>query len=366
MAAGDIHNHNGSICKADKRPCPFGEEGHSKDVDSYVERKVEEHGVDGAEVRAMIADGTPPADAVEVAKSDLSAVSRSVRRTEAELDADTVEDSYGYIRELTGSDRDQAIAGAEIRLADKYAETRFEVVQSSQDDQDEEAKLQRLNRISADGLAAIHSVDKSSVTSTSNGYEVKLSDGEAVSYDKGFRRTSALKTEVPYSKMDPAVIKYADELAENVGPNAAWIYLRQNGLKSDGITQRSHISKVMDRAPGFYPEPKDPFSKANAATLSEAESQLKEIKAERAEEDTRINNELAKLREDQSKRGASKSGDTTKYNKLSYAEKLSEIHSVVPAMVRLTKDGGYRVFGSDGEVTRYDANFNMTFRGLEN
>lgn len=74
MATGDIHNHNGTICRAEKIRCPFGDEGHSKDIDSYVEHHVQESGVNGEAVRDMISDGTPPADAVEVAKGGYGAL----------------------------------------------------------------------------------------------------------------------------------------------------------------------------------------------------------------------------------------------------------------------------------------------------
>lgn len=81
MATGDIHNHNGTVCRAEKGRCPFGDEGHSKDLDSYVEHHVQESGVDGDQVRAMIADGTPPADAVEVAKAGQSSVGTAAQKT---------------------------------------------------------------------------------------------------------------------------------------------------------------------------------------------------------------------------------------------------------------------------------------------
>lgn len=93
MAFGDIHNHNGSICKADKRPCPFGDEGHSKDLESYVDHHVQESGVDGSSVRTMIADGTPPADAVAVAKEGLSADSSTVSRSSGAQDFDELKQS---------------------------------------------------------------------------------------------------------------------------------------------------------------------------------------------------------------------------------------------------------------------------------
>lgn len=68
MALGDIHNHNGSICKATKRPCPFGEEGHSKDTEAFVAYHEKISGVNGEKVRELLAEGVSPADAVYVAR----------------------------------------------------------------------------------------------------------------------------------------------------------------------------------------------------------------------------------------------------------------------------------------------------------
>lgn len=71
MAYGDIHNHNGTICRARKRPCPFGEDGHSSSVDEYVYHHADETGVDPSAIRRAIADGAKPAEAVELAKDGL-------------------------------------------------------------------------------------------------------------------------------------------------------------------------------------------------------------------------------------------------------------------------------------------------------
>lgn len=86
MATGDIHNHNGTICRAEKGRCPFDEEGHSKDIDSYVAHHVEESGVDGDQIRAMIDDGTPPGDAVEVAKLGLSVSGSTTSKDSAQVE----------------------------------------------------------------------------------------------------------------------------------------------------------------------------------------------------------------------------------------------------------------------------------------
>lgn len=183
MAAGDIHNSTGTICKAKSdASCPLSTDGgHSKDIDSYVEYQVETSGVDGDAVRAMIADGTPPADAVEVAKAG----HRSVANSES-------------------------------------------------------------------------SAGKGPYW-TPRGNEVK-----------------------PFTQLDPEVIRHSEELAETAGVNAAWIYLRQNGLKSNGVVKTSHLGRIIERTEGFHPEPKYPFSPENVAALAAGENALSNAKAERA------------------------------------------------------------------------------------
>lgn len=86
MSKGQIHNTTGTICKAKKRACPLEESGHSNSIEAYVEHHVKESGVNGEEVTAMIADGTPPADAVEVAKLGMSgAVSGSFSKVDRKV-----------------------------------------------------------------------------------------------------------------------------------------------------------------------------------------------------------------------------------------------------------------------------------------
>lgn len=86
MAYGDIHNNSGTICRARKTACPLGEDGHSKDTDSFVAYHIENSGVDGDQVKGMIADGTPPGDAVAVAKMGLSASGSTASNAESETE----------------------------------------------------------------------------------------------------------------------------------------------------------------------------------------------------------------------------------------------------------------------------------------
>lgn len=266
MAAGDIHNHNGTICKASKKPCPFGEDGHSKDIEAYIEHHVQESAVDGDSVRAMIADGTPPADAVEVAKAGHSAVANT----------------------------------ASAAKVDPHWQPRGDEAKS-------------------------------------------------------------------FTALDSDVIRHSEELAESAGVNAAWIYLRQNGLKSNGLIKSAHLSQVISRTPGFHPEPQYPFSAENVAVLASAEAELDGISAERSAEDARIKGGLDSIREDQIqlKESGETDRDVLKYAKLGYANRIADLHGVAPVDVRVTKAGGYRVRAQDGEVTRYDSDFNMEFRGFE-
>lgn len=71
MAYGDIHNHNGTVCQASKKPCPLGENGHSSSVDEYVYHHADETGVDPTVIKRAISDGAKPAEAVQLAKEGL-------------------------------------------------------------------------------------------------------------------------------------------------------------------------------------------------------------------------------------------------------------------------------------------------------
>lgn len=199
MAYGDIHNHNGSICKADKRPCPFGDEGHSKDVDSYVERKVEEHGIDGAEVKAMIADGTPLNDAVQVAREGLRAVSDSsslASLTNAEFEDKVNEDTYGFIRKLQGEEKKKAIHDTAEILAKEYAEGAYEFSLELKNDPEEYAAGMKAHADRYRGsLAAIYDVPKSQVRENAYGDIQVDSERGPILYEKNFQLKKSSKAD---------------------------------------------------------------------------------------------------------------------------------------------------------------------------
>jgi len=73
MAYGDIHNKTGTICKAKSdATCPLSEDGgHSRDTDEYIDTISSRDGIDSNRVRALVKDGTPPADALALVRDDL-------------------------------------------------------------------------------------------------------------------------------------------------------------------------------------------------------------------------------------------------------------------------------------------------------
>lgn len=182
MSAGDIHNHNGSICKASKKPCPFGADGHSKDVDSYVDYHVEHSGVDGDQVRAMISDGTPPADAVDVAKAGLTAWGSSLSKDQLEEENEINEDAFGHIKNLSGEAREKAIEEAERNLAKEYVDGLEETALEGE-------SVEELNSMYMRSLAAIHDVSANRVNYVANGeIEVDRKDGSISVYNAEFER----------------------------------------------------------------------------------------------------------------------------------------------------------------------------------
>lgn len=186
MATGDIHNHNGTICKARQGRCPFGEDGHSKDIDSYVEHHVQESGVDGDAVRAMISDGTPPADAVEIAKEGLSATGSPLSKEDEAYEDEINEETFGEIRSLKGQERIDAIAEAEENLAQEYRDGLDETIAEGD-------SVAKLNAVYRNSLAAIHGVAKDRVATNSQGdIEVDRSDGGVSVYSKDFELKKSL------------------------------------------------------------------------------------------------------------------------------------------------------------------------------
>lgn len=228
MALGDIHNHNGSICRAHKRPCPLGDGGHSKTIEEYVEFNVKESGLDGEAVRSMIADGTPPADAVEVAKHGGGSVAQSVSNVdlndkqkdlEDEMDQQNLEEAYGYLRELKGNTRKREVARAESYLTADYSEGMYEAKASGGYDDETDipanpnakykAEVERVHRTMKASLAAIHNVPKDKITTNPDGSMiVERGDGYVSKYNKDY---SLEKVQVNVSPTQKALIREIDE-----------------------------------------------------------------------------------------------------------------------------------------------------------
>lgn len=228
MALGDIHNHNGSICKAHKRPCPLGDGGHSKTIEEYVEHNVKESGLDGEAVRSMIADGTPPADAVAVAKGGGGSVANSLsyvdlteqqREFEDEMDQQNLEETYGYIRELKGNTRRREVARAESYLPSDFAESMYEAkLSNGYDDETDvpanpsakyKSDVERIKDSMKASLAAIHDVPKDKVTTNPDGsITVARGDGYVSQYNKDY---SLDKVKVDVSNTQKALIREIDE-----------------------------------------------------------------------------------------------------------------------------------------------------------
>lgn len=228
MALGDIHNHNGSICKAHKRPCPLGDGGHSKTIEEYVEHNVKESGLDGEAVRSMIADGTPPADAVAVVKGGGGSVANSLsyvdlteqqRELEDEMDQQNLEETYGYLRELKGNTRKREVARAESYLRADFSESMYEAkLSNGYDDETDvpanpsakyEADVERIHGAMKDSLAAIHAVSKHEITTNPDGsITVERGDGYVSQYNKDY---SLDKVKVDISDTQKALIREIDE-----------------------------------------------------------------------------------------------------------------------------------------------------------
>lgn len=212
MAFGDIHNHNGSVCKAQKRPCPLGAEGHSKSIEDFVEHHVEESALDADAVRSMIADGTPPADAIDVAKAGGGWLAQSMSFVdltddqmdiEDEMDAQVNEEVYGYIRDLKGNERREEIAKIEKIMASEYETSAYENV--LEHDYEEtgvpenpsplyKATAERINNAFKGSLAVIHNVPKDKVTTNEDGtINVERGDGYTSIYNKDFKLNKVQK-----------------------------------------------------------------------------------------------------------------------------------------------------------------------------
>jgi len=204
MAYGDIHNTTGTICKAQREEnCPFSsDEGHSPDVESYVDYHVRHSEVDGDAVRAMIADGTPPRDAVEVAQSG-DFEQKPVTKSRLKGLLTRLKGDAGFFE--TAPSTPEQIEAAEAALArdfqrerDEKAELFFGEDRSDLNDVErfERAHLAELKEAKRGRLAFIHSVDRENVYPNGAGEtEVIGNDGTVFVYDENFELSYVVDAE---------------------------------------------------------------------------------------------------------------------------------------------------------------------------
>lgn len=67
---GDIHNSSGTICRAEKRPCPLGADGHSKNIEDFIEVNAAKHGYDADTMRRYASEGMKPKEILILAKEN--------------------------------------------------------------------------------------------------------------------------------------------------------------------------------------------------------------------------------------------------------------------------------------------------------
>lgn len=78
---GDIHNNSGTICRASKRPCPLGEDGHSKNIDEFIQFNVATNGYDEEVMRRYAKEGMPPREILLLAQENARTVATLNKRT---------------------------------------------------------------------------------------------------------------------------------------------------------------------------------------------------------------------------------------------------------------------------------------------
>lgn len=104
MAYGDIHNHNGTICRARKRRCPLEDGGHSSSVEEYVYHSADEIGVDPTVIQGAIADGASAAEAVKLAKEGLLEIPKDDPKRQRRGGYSGLTGTYRFRRDMNGSD----------------------------------------------------------------------------------------------------------------------------------------------------------------------------------------------------------------------------------------------------------------------
>lgn len=80
MSYGDIHNSTGTICKARFRSCPLEDSesgGHSESIEGFIEYQASTNDIPKKELKALLDEGLPPKDALEVIEGGYDSAPKS-------------------------------------------------------------------------------------------------------------------------------------------------------------------------------------------------------------------------------------------------------------------------------------------------
>lgn len=80
MSYGDIHNSTGTICKARFRTCPLEDSesgGHSESIEGFIEYQASTNDIPKKELKALLDEGLPPKDALEVIEGGYDSAPKS-------------------------------------------------------------------------------------------------------------------------------------------------------------------------------------------------------------------------------------------------------------------------------------------------
>lgn len=80
MSYGDIHNSTGTICKARFRSCPLEDSesgGHSESIEGFIEYQASTNDIPKKELKALLDEGLPPKDALQVVEGGYSSTPKS-------------------------------------------------------------------------------------------------------------------------------------------------------------------------------------------------------------------------------------------------------------------------------------------------
>jgi len=197
---GDIHNATGTVCKAKiEANCPYSsDEGHAADVNEYVEYHVAHSGVDGEAIHSMIAAGTPPRDAIDVAKNgdfQHKPASKKVKRRSL----------FSRVKTVRAPSTPEEVEEAALKLAEDYASKKAEKASMffGEDRSDlndverfERVHLAELKLWNRKKLAFIHGVEPLNVYPNGAGEtEVISKDGTVFVYGDDFKLSYVVEAE---------------------------------------------------------------------------------------------------------------------------------------------------------------------------